>query len=332
MPPASLVVGPDTTWVATDTFDRREYQLGVVHSAASYLLGPTESTAGSDGPPGQWTDRQVAGHQTVSGYVGGTSVTASSYGFDLVQSPELAPFNAVDEATFTAWQARNDPVTGSEGAWLRLDAGRPVSVGEISVWLFAETTRRPVAGAIRVTTEAGSVLNDVDRTEDEQRLRVPEGPTRWFELTLVDVGGAKVDPVLGAGIREVQVPGVRFQRYTQVPTDVAALFTGAGAGSVTYSFDRERVDPSTPFGGDEEPCTVRRAATFELGGGAEMAAFMRKVGERYSDFRAEVMQLAAPGGFGEKRGNSTSGVLPIRSRSELAIMFLAFPACRWSAS
>nr|MDT0667181.1 hypothetical protein [Micromonospora sp. DSM 115978] len=78
-PPASLVVGPSTTWVATDTFDRRAYQFGLVHSSASYLLGPTETVAGSDGPIGQWTDRPIGGHQTVAGYVDGMSVTASSY-------------------------------------------------------------------------------------------------------------------------------------------------------------------------------------------------------------------------------------------------------------
>jgi arabinofuranan 3-O-arabinosyltransferase len=271
-PAASTIVGPATPWVATDTLDRRDHQFGLVHGSASYLLGATEMVAGSADAPRQWADRPLGSHQTVAAYVDGMSVTASSYGSELLQAPEEAPFNAVDGLTDTAWQARRRPGGGLAGQWIMLDVGRQVEVGKITVRLLAETLHRPAARALRVTTQAGYAVTPVAPNEDEQSIAVPAGPTRWFRVAFEEVARER-SAVLGAGIREITIPGVRFLRYAQMPSDLAPVFTRPGSGPLIYSFDRDRVDPSTPFGGDEERAIARRfevprTASFRMAGAA----------------------------------------------------------------
>jgi arabinofuranan 3-O-arabinosyltransferase len=197
------------------------------------------------------------------------SVTASSYGSDLDTSPETAPGNAVDGMTDTAWQARPDRADGSAGEWIELDVGREIQTSEIKVWLLRETEGRPAARALRVTTQAGYTVTEVKPNEDAQHLAVPAGPTRWFRVSFERV--TSEDPVLGAGIREIAVPGVAFRRYTLVPSDLSPRYSRPGAGPVGYVFERERVDPATPFGWDEEPAMTRRfevphAAEFRIAG------------------------------------------------------------------
>ncbi len=255
-PAAADVVGPRTTWVVTDTFTRRDNRFGLVHGAQSYVLGPHEDVAGASGPPDQWTDRAVAGHQTTAGYVGGMSVIASSYGFELAAAPSLAPANAVDGDPGSAWQSvRTDG--GSAGQWLQVDVARMVEVPTLTVQLLEESPSRPIVRALRVTTQAGSVVTPVKPIESAQQLAVPAGPTRWFRVGFEQVTGDG-DPFLGAGIREMTIPGIRFQRYLQAPSDMARWFSGADSGRIVYAFARNRADPSQPFEDDEERQLSRR--------------------------------------------------------------------------
>ncbi|WP_322778955.1 alpha-(1-_3)-arabinofuranosyltransferase domain-containing protein [Frankia sp. Cas4] len=255
-PAAADVVGPRTTWVVTDTFTRRDNRFGLVHGAQSYVLGPHEDVAGATGPPDQWTDRPAAEHQTTAGYVGGMSVTASSYGFELVAAPDLAPANAVDGDPSSAWQSlRTD--RGSAGQWLQVDVARTVEVPTLTVQLLEESPSRPTVRALRVTTQAGSVVTPVKPIESAQQLAVPTGPTRWFRVGFEQVAGGG-GPFLGAGIRELTIPGIRFQRYLQAPSDMARWFSGTASGRIVYAFARNRADPSQPFEDDEERQLSRR--------------------------------------------------------------------------
>jgi arabinofuranan 3-O-arabinosyltransferase len=256
-PPASDVLTDSTGLAVTDTFKRRDYTYGIVHSSGSYLLGPDESVAGKDTPPNQWIDRPAAGHQTVAGYTGGMSVQASSYGYELFSAPDLAPSSAVDGFPGTAWTARPDASSGSGGAWLQLDVGQAISVPYIGVQLLDEGSWRPVPQALRVTTAAGSVVTRVLGNEKVQQLNVPTGPSSWFRITLENLV-RDTHSSLGAGIREVTIPGVRFQRYAQVPSDATSLAAAPAQGPVEFAFDRDRVDPAQPFGGSEELAMARR--------------------------------------------------------------------------
>ncbi|WP_261565429.1 alpha-(1-_3)-arabinofuranosyltransferase [Frankia gtarii] len=251
------VIGPSTAWVDTDTFTRRDSTFGIVHDASSYLLGPTGNAVGKAGEPNQWAEGDVAGHQTVAGFVGGLSVTASSYGYDLLAAPDFAPPAAVDGFTATAWTAMRKQGTTSAGQWIQLDVGRRMTVPYIDIRLLSEGSWRPAVRAMRVTSETGAVVTDVSPVEDIQRLAVPPGQSRWYRIGFERVDREN-DDTLGAGIREINVPGVTFDHYAQLPDDVGRLFAGADQGNVAFSLARQRVDPAQPFGGSEELALSRR--------------------------------------------------------------------------
>lgn len=251
------VIGPRTAWFDTDTLTRRDSIYGIVHDASSYLLGPTGNAVGRSGQPSQWAEDDVAGHQTVAGYADGRSVTASSYGYDLLAAPDLAPPAAVDGYPATAWTVLRTDRSGTQGQWIQLDVGRRMSVPYIDIQLQSEGAWRPRVRAMRVTTETGSVVTEVSPAEATQRLAVPPGESRWYRLTF-----DRVDPegpdTLGGGLREISIPGVTFTHYAQLPDDVSGLFGGADRGHIAYSMVRERVDPAQPFGGSEELVLSRR--------------------------------------------------------------------------
>ncbi|MBX6389256.1 MAG: DUF3367 domain-containing protein, partial [Frankia sp.] len=256
-PDATELVGPTSAWLVTDTFQRRDQDFGAVHGAKSYLLGPDEKVAGKQHPPAQWSDGQPVAYQTVAGYADGVQVAASSYGSSLVPSPDQGPFAAVDGLTYTAWTASPDGDDGSRGAWIQVSAPRQIEVPYIEVQLLQEGDFRPKVGAIRVTTEAGSAVTEVQAVETPQQLTVPPGPSSWFRLTFERITKAG-DPGYGAGFREITIPGLLIQRYAQVPADAAGLFARQGQGQVVYSFERTRVDITEPFGGSEEQTISRR--------------------------------------------------------------------------
>ncbi|WP_226931381.1 MULTISPECIES: alpha-(1-_3)-arabinofuranosyltransferase domain-containing protein [Parafrankia] len=271
-PPASKVITPTTALAVTDTNTRRDFTFGIVHDGTSYLLGPNESVAGRSEPPRQWTDRPTAGHQTVAGYADGMSVTASSYGFELIAAPDFAPQAAVDGQTSTSWTAIRRHGATSQGEWIQLDVGRELEAPYIDIRLLAEGDWRPEVHALRVTTERGSVVTQVKPVEDIQRLAVPAGESRWFKITLEKVTNED-DPSLGAGLREIDIPGASFHRYAQTPSDLTDTFESLSQGLVAYSFERYRADPLQPFGGSEELTFARkfdspREMTFTLRGTA----------------------------------------------------------------
>jgi len=254
--PASEIIGPTTTMVATDTFTRRDTQFGVVHDGTSYLLGAGEVAAGEDHPPKQWIDVPPDGHQTVAAYTGGVTVRASSYGSSLVTEPDVAPAAAVDGLPYTFWTLGPVPGKGSVGGWIEIDVPRAVNLPYLDVQLLEEGTWRPAVRTIRVTTQRGSVVTQVRADESTQRLAVPAGPSTSFRVTFETVT-RQGDDTYGAGIRELTLPGVPIEHYAQVPSDAAALFA-TGQGQVAYAFDREAVDVTQPFGGSEELILARR--------------------------------------------------------------------------
>ncbi|OHV37470.1 hypothetical protein BCD49_16180 [Pseudofrankia sp. EUN1h] len=253
-PSVDEIVGPTTALVVTDTFQRRDTDYGVIHGGTSYLLGPDEDAAGRTTTPKQWIDVPGADHQTVAGYADGIQVRASSYGSSLVALPDTAPAAAFDGVPFTSWIS--DPKKGSVGAWLEVTLPRATTLPYLEVQLLEEGTWRPAVGAIRVTTQAGSVVTKVDPVETAQRLAVPAGPSTWFRVTFDQVTRPGTG-AYGAGIRELTLPGVRVQHYAQTPSDAAGLFTAA-EGQVAYTFDRMGVDVTQLFGGSEEVALSRR--------------------------------------------------------------------------
>jgi arabinofuranan 3-O-arabinosyltransferase len=254
--PASRIIGPTTALVTTDTYTRRDTDFGVIHNGTSYLLGPGEDAPGERDAPRQWLDEPVDDHQTVAVYDDGIQIRASSYGSKLISRPDVAPPAAVDGLPFTAWSVSPDPEKGSIGGWIEVEVPTATSVPYIDVRLLEEGRWRPAVQAIRVTTTTGSVVTRVRPDETTQRLAVPAGRSTSFRLTFEEVT-RQANKSFGAGIRELTLAGIPIQRYVQAPSDAAGMFT-AGSGQVVFTFDREAVDVTEPFGGSEELTLARR--------------------------------------------------------------------------
>jgi arabinofuranan 3-O-arabinosyltransferase len=243
--------------IVTDGLRRTDTSFGLIRNGTSYTYtargtNPPGRRDGSAGePPRQLLPFAPAGHQTTAVLAGAKSVTASTYGSWLLQSPEYDPVNAFDGDPGTAW-AEGDART-PVGQWLDIGFGRAVDVAAkgLTVRLLADTPSRPVATGITVTTDRGSVTTRVTPNSQRQSLRVPPGPTHRLRLTITAAKGAAPGG-LGAGISEVTVPGVKVTRYLDAPDDART-----GEAGAVYDFHRETAASGLLRTGDPETSLAR---------------------------------------------------------------------------
>ncbi|WP_345396760.1 hypothetical protein [Nonomuraea salmonea] len=91
---------------------------------------------------------------------------------------------------------------------------------------------------VAVETESGSLVQDVARTTDPQRLRVPDGPTSWVRLKVAGTASETWTYGQRIGVVELSIPGVTAGRTIRLP----------GQGGDAYVMDR---------GLDERPACMR---------------------------------------------------------------------------
>jgi arabinofuranan 3-O-arabinosyltransferase len=232
------LAGRAALWAITDGQRRADNDFGSTNDFQSFTYTTNETNpvdnplGGAGGPPRQILPVSAAGHQTVAVLAGAASVTASSAGTWLGESPQYDPVNAFDGNPATAW-AESNPTT-PVGQWIQINFSHPTRLpSKVGIQLLADSDRRSVANQVRVTTSAGSAVSEMVSTGSTQPLRVPAGLTQWLRITIT--GASNVVPGNpGAGITEVLIPGVRVARYLQVAEDPAGTKTSA----VVYSFSQ----------------------------------------------------------------------------------------------
>jgi len=243
----------------TDGQRRADTLFGLVNSNVSYTYTATETNpAGAGqlgragGPPRQLLPVPAAGHQTVAVLSGAASVTVSSYGSWIADTPQDDPVNAFDGNPATAWAEGNEltPV----GQWIQINFSGsldlPASVG---IRLLDDSTDREMASVLRVSTAAGSATTSVAATGAVQPLHVAPGRTSWLRITIT--GARRV--VLGnpgAGISDVLIPGVRVTRLLQPAQDPADQPT-------VFSFHQQ---VPSPFAFADPAATPPMARTFTV--------------------------------------------------------------------
>jgi arabinofuranan 3-O-arabinosyltransferase len=243
------LAGPAALWAVTDGQRRADTNFGATYNYESFTYTPDELNpvddplGGGGGPPRQLLPVPAAGHQTVAVLSGAQSVTASSYGSWLGESPQYDPVNAFDGNPATAWTEGN-PAT-PVGQWIQINFGRTINLpSTVGIQLLDSFYGQAVANELRVTTSAGSTSTDVLGTSNIQPLRMPAGPSPWLRITIT--GASNVVPgQVGAGISDVLIPGVKVTRFLKPAEDAA----GARAPAVAFSFSQS---VSSPYNQDSK--------------------------------------------------------------------------------
>jgi arabinofuranan 3-O-arabinosyltransferase len=265
------LAGRPALWAVTDGQRRTDNTFGSTSNSQSYTYTATENNpvddplGGAGGPPRQLLPVPAAGHETVAVLSGAASVTASSAGTWLGESPQYDPVNAFDGNPATAW-AESDPVT-PVGQWIQINFNHVVNLpARVGLRLLDDYYGREIANQLRVTTSAGVATTDTVSTANVQPLRVPAGPSSWLRITIT--GADNVVPgQAGAGISDVRIPGVRVTRSLE-PADDAA---GATAGALVFSFAQQ---VSSPYNqnGQNQAGTQGLDRIFETRGAGTLSA------------------------------------------------------------
>lgn len=261
-------LGPQLRWAVTDGLRRRNDNFGLVQGGYSYVLTASEPAPGGGQPEDRLPVPGVA-HQTVATMEGAASVEASSYATAVGPHPENQPMAAFDGDPATAWET-GAPVS-SDGQWVQLDLDQAQSFPFVDVSLLAPLGG-PHATQLGLTTDTGTVTDEVADTEAPQALALPPGPTRHLRVTLLGVAGEGGSGSLArAGLREVNLPGLTVTRVLSVPSDQAGHFAAPGAPPPLYAFNRATADPLQSLRTDEEDrldrhIVVPHDASFSLSG------------------------------------------------------------------
>jgi arabinofuranan 3-O-arabinosyltransferase len=233
-------------WAVTDSLRRADSAFGLIDPTVSYTYTATETNPVDDplGSPGG-APRQLlpvpgaARRQTVAVLVGAASVTASSSGSWLAETPQIDPVNAFDGNRSTVWAEANPATAVGQWVQIRFDH-RVVLPDTIGITLLDDISTRPVPSRLEVRTDAGIRTSWVRRTGAWQPLAVPPGPTSGLRITIAGVrGGVPGGP--GAGFAGVSIPGVTVTRYLKPAQDSA----GASAAATAFSFQRPVPSPAS---------------------------------------------------------------------------------------
>ena len=232
-------------WAVTDGNRRADHVFGLIDATGSYTYTATgknpadDPLGGAGGPPRQLLPPGGTGRQTVAVLTGAASVTASSSGSWLAETPQIDPVNVFDGNPRTAW-TEADPST-AVGQWVQVTFSHPVVLPHyVRVTLLDDLSSRPVPSRLTVRTDAGTMTSAVRRTRTAQPLRVPPGRTGTLRITIAGVaGGAPAGQ--GAGLAGISIPGVAVTRYLKSPQDTA----GERAGWAAFSFERPVPSPAS---------------------------------------------------------------------------------------
>ncbi|MGI9006374.1 MAG: alpha-(1-_3)-arabinofuranosyltransferase domain-containing protein, partial [Streptosporangiaceae bacterium] len=232
-------------WAVTDTLRRADHAFGLVDPSGTYTYtarqdNPPDNPLGNPGgAPRQLLPVAAAGHQTVAVLSGAASVTASSSGSWLAETPQIDPVNVFDGNPATVW-TEADPVTPA-GQWVQITFDHQITLpGSVMVSLLDDSAARSVASKLIVSTGAGTRTTALRRTGSAQPLGLAAGPTRTLRITIAAVrGGVAGGP--GAGLSGVSIPGLTVTRFLQPPQSIA----GRDAAAAAFSFQRQVPSPAS---------------------------------------------------------------------------------------
>ena len=268
------------------------------------------------------------GPLSVLRYLGIAGVTASSSGADplayLNRGDQNGPWSALDDDPRTAWISSS--FAGPIGQWLRVELDDAVNRPAVRL-SFAAVPGSSLPSAIRVDTDAGTVVDRVQATTAAQAVAVPPGGTRTVRITVTEMA----DHTRGGSvaISALSIGGVSPARTLQVPTAAApelfAFDAASGYRGTCLDVAGQAIcDPHYARQGQEDSAVDR---SFTLRGGVAAdyvpSATVRLVGS------AQLDKLLDAGTALRASGSSTNSADP-RQRPGAAVD--GDPTTSWQAA
>jgi arabinofuranan 3-O-arabinosyltransferase len=228
--------GTGGPWLVSDGLRRRERNPGQVRDNVSQTLTAGE-TARQPRSALDILPFPAADHQTVAVLQGVQSVTASTsasyadaYGGSV---PSYQPFAAIDGDENTAWHSSSP--YGPVGQWLEVHLDTPRRLDQVQLSFVNDLRVGWPVTRIRITTDAGSVEQDVENPAGPHRYAVPAGLTATVRVTVLAVAGARTTG--NVGIRELGIVDTAASRALRVPFDVSPPAGQAPAFSFSQGDD-----------------------------------------------------------------------------------------------
>ncbi|MFJ3439627.1 alpha-(1-_3)-arabinofuranosyltransferase family protein [Streptomyces sp. NPDC086081] len=260
-------LGTPAVQVVGDGLRRADTRFGLVNAGTSYTYTRDERNAsGAQQDPGE-KPRQIlptegVEHQTVAELRGASSVSASSYGSWLFHLPQYDPVNAFDGDPDTAW-AEGAPDT-PDGQWLRIGFTGPYAMpSSFQVTPLPQDGVRAAATRVRVETEKGERTSFLQPNGKTQRIKAPEGTTRWMKLTIVDSVERRAG-LTGAGFSAIDLPDVRVTRLLRLPSDADEAGAAATVVSLHRASDPTGLSPTGTEAGLHRRFTTPATGTYEV--------------------------------------------------------------------
>ncbi|GAA3241389.1 alpha-(1-_3)-arabinofuranosyltransferase [Nonomuraea helvata] len=227
--------------VVSDALRLRERSFGEIRSNWSPTL-TADSKADFSGvraldllEKGWLDDSATAEYDGIAGVTASSSV-ADPYAIAGISTTGRGPWAAVDGNGQTGWES--DGSKPAEGEWLRVDLPNRMRIPYVQVMLAPDLLLGQAIKRVAVETESGSLAQDVRRITEPQRLRVPDGPTSWVRVKVLQTVTGEWSYGQRVGIVELSIRGVTPERTIRLP----------GKGGDVFVMDR---------GLDERPACMR---------------------------------------------------------------------------
>ncbi|MFC4011453.1 alpha-(1-_3)-arabinofuranosyltransferase family protein [Nonomuraea purpurea] len=231
----------ETPTVVSDALRLRERSFGEIRSNWSPTLtadrksdfsGVRELDLLEDG----WLDgTATAEYQGIAGISASSSV-ADPNAIAGISTTGRSPWAAMDGNAETGWES--DGSQPPQGEWLRVDLRGRSPIPYVNVMFTPDLLLGQAVRRVAVETESGSLAQDVRQSQDPQRLRVPDGPTSWVRVKVLDTVSRQWSYGQRVGIIELSIPGITAGRTIRLP----------GRGGDVFVMDR---------GLDERPACMR---------------------------------------------------------------------------
>lgn len=290
-----VVPSKNSTLVVTDTTPRVGVSFGGTVGNISYILQPDQNDPVTGATPVNWNIVPGLSAESYVEYSGIKSVSSSSFGSNyLFIDSSAGPWAAFDNSSDTSWIASSK--NNSQGQWVEINFNRKTDLSTFTVQL-KQGPQRPRVIKLKISTQQGSVVRSILPSNLPQKIAAVPGQSTWMRITFADVKPALHNRPpffgpIGAGIRNVVIPGVKASRTLITPTEALSQYESANSTNPLYLFNAgipDHLYGPLEQGGDSQPqlsrtFSVPKTANYLISGsivaraGPQLGAYLKDLG------------------------------------------------------